>query len=202
VSSHFQKRKIVLFFHNLLICVFRSFVQSGVFGIDALMANNEHAEYNVWWRQAFRHARRYPDEPKWQCVLAVCYWWPRCGALQNNERAFEYFKQAADAGHLHAQYWLAHFYHNGIGVPHNERLALEIWHKAAEAGDAQAQHALGFAYSHGVQNHFGTIVEQDPKQALYWLEKAAAQGDPDAQARLPGLRAGKLLDGHEVVRPF
>ena len=47
--------------------------------------------------------------------------------------------------------------------------------RAAEAGHAGAQYNLGFLYLGG-----GRGVAQDEAQAIYWLRKAAAQGDEDA----------------------
>ena len=49
---------------------------------------------------------------------------------------------------------------------------------AAEAGDALSQYQVGFMY------YKGRGVAVDYKQALLWIEKAAAQDDPDAVGQL------------------
>ena len=72
-----------------------------------------------------------------QAVLGLCYFWSRCGAVQNYVRSFEYFKQAGLAGQVHSQYWMGFLYHNGNGVNKDENLALEWWRKAADQGDVQ-----------------------------------------------------------------
>lgn len=53
--------------------------------------------------------------------------------------------------------------------------------KAAEMGNAESQHALGVCYIKGEG------VMQNDRQAIYWLEKAAAQGHSDAQELLSEL---------------
>jgi len=55
------------------------------------------------------------------------------------------------------------------------------WHELlplAKRGDAIAQYHVGIMYAHG----FGT--ERDPVEAKYWLEQAAAKGNPDAMFSL------------------
>ena len=48
----------------------------------------------------------------------------------------------------------------------------------AEKGHASAQYMLGRRYL------YGDGMTRDDEQARHWLEKAAAQGDLDAQATL------------------
>jgi len=59
--------------------------------------------------------------------------------------------------------------------------AAREFRSAAEQGVAEAQFNLGIMYSHGEG------VAQDKKQATAWYRKAAAQGDPNAQALLKKL---------------
>ena len=53
--------------------------------------------------------------------------------------------------------------------------AFTILEPLAKTGDAPAQHNLAVLYQDGL----GTTA--DAKQALHWYEKAAAQGDEEAQ---------------------
>ena len=53
--------------------------------------------------------------------------------------------------------------------------ALREWRPLAEQGDAIAQFNLGYLYANGQG------VPRDFVQARYWYEKAAAQGQADAQ---------------------
>lgn len=54
--------------------------------------------------------------------------------------------------------------------------------KAAEDGDVEAQYMLGMSYQHGRKMGYG--VEEDPRQAVLWYEKAALQGDLRSQQTL------------------
>jgi len=54
-----------------------------------------------------------------------------------------------------------------------------LYEKAAAQGFAKAQNSLGFLYENG-----GYGVPQDNTKAREWYEKAAAQGDEDAIAKL------------------
>jgi predicted Zn-dependent protease len=60
------------------------------------------------------------------------------------------------------------------------REAIEDWRQAAEAGDSFSQCHLGMAYLTG--NH---DFKPNYQKSVYWLRKAAEQGEADAQANLP-----------------
>lgn len=123
------------------------------------------------------------------------------------EKAAVLCTEAAEQGHIAAQYHLGRVYGFGIGVGMDFYKALECYRRAeelghplaknkrerteqvlnrleqnkseevlnairkAEDGDAVAQRDLGLRYMDG------DGVPADPKQAAYWLEKAAAQGE-------------------------
>src|SRR5215510_5863666 len=56
--------------------------------------------------------------------------------------------------------------------------AMQIWGPLARAGDARSQAGMGFLYLRGL----GTDVDTDA--AKEWYEKAALQGQPEAQLML------------------
>ena len=58
----------------------------------------------------------------------------------------------------------------------------------------EAQTALGDAYASG------TGVPADVETAIGWYEKAAAQGNPAAQAKLGALRAPRLVAQTESLQ--
>jgi hypothetical protein len=60
------------------------------------------------------------------------------------------------------------------------RLAAQWYFEAARQGHAQAQYSLGILFL------TGTGVVQSPEEANRWIERAAAQGHPDAAAYLKG----------------
>jgi uncharacterized protein len=55
------------------------------------------------------------------------------------EKAFEYYKIAAEKGHCVAQYSLGVCYELGKGVEKNKAKAFEYYEKSAEQGDVDAQ---------------------------------------------------------------
>lgn len=121
--------------------------------------------------------------------------------------AAKYCMEAAEQGHLAALYHLGEVYRLGIDGARDHYKALEYYRKAdenghplartmidkleahleetknnpsenvlkimeeAEAGDAWSQRTLGLKYM------VGKDLPADPKLTLYWLEKAAAQGE-------------------------
>ena len=81
-------------------------------------------------------------------------------------------KPLAERGDPWAQYSLAVAYDDGFGVPRNFKLALEWYKRAGYQGLADAQYMAGRFYGGG------RGVKQDPAKALFWLELAAAGGQP------------------------
>ena len=68
--------------------------------------------------------------------------------------------------------------------------AMAAYKVGAEGGDVGCQWQVGFMYSHG------RGVAVDHKQALPWIEKAAAQDHPSAVGRL-----GAMYDNGDGVTP-
>lgn len=99
-------------------------------------------------------------------------------ALYNNEKfdeALPLMTQAAEAGHVEAQNYLGIMYNEGYGMEQpNDSIALMWYKNSAEGGDICGQCNLGLYY---YQNKNYAAAE-------YWLEKAAMQGQPDAQFSL------------------
>lgn len=101
-------------------------------------------------------------------------------------RALEvYFDNALEAkaeqGDAAAQYALGDCYLYGLGVAKDEKKAAEYFKKAADQGHFRAQHNLGICCFNGIG------VDMDKKKALFWFqkaawcEKAAKQGNVEAQ---------------------
>lgn len=88
----------------------------------------------------------------------------------DNERAFSYFHQSANAGNPYAANELGYMYAAGKGVPQDYKKSLEWYQRAAEEGVASAQYNLGLMYANGL----GTPV--DKAQANEWFRRAAAAG--------------------------
>ena len=103
------------------------------------------------------------------------------------DSAFELWHEAAEQGHVHAQYNLGIAYAHGIGVAVDIRQAVYWWHQAAEQGNTDAQYNLGALYAEG------RGVDKDLDAASLWWYRAAIGGDAAAQYNLGLLSA--LGDG-------
>ena len=99
-------------------------------------------------------------------------------------KAVEYFKRAADQGHIESCYYLGLCYYNGEGVAQNYSYARHFFEEAANAGHADAQYYMCDCYANGQG-----VPKADNKIALSWCEKAAKQGHVKAKRKLPYLRS-------------
>ncbi len=106
-------------------------------------------------------------------ALAHMHKFGREGMPAMPAKAFEEFKQLAEAGDPLAMFELADMYAKGIGCNRNIAL-MEIWgKKSAEAGHIPAGTFLG--------EHFLLKEPRDYTKAKFWLEWAALRGNPKAQ---------------------
>jgi hypothetical protein len=88
------------------------------------------------------------------------------------------FLQAADQGHVKAQFTVAAMYDKGHGVAQNQAESARRYEIAANQGYRDAQFILGCIYQGG------SGVEKNCALANFWLGKAAEQNDPGAQYAL------------------
>lgn len=93
-------------------------------------------------------------------------------------RAAQWFRRAADQGHMEAQCRLAAHYTDGLGVPHDPVEAAAWYRRAAEAGSAEAQCAMGSLCARGQG------VAMDRRESLRWWGLAADQGHVQACVNL------------------
>ena len=100
------------------------------------------------------------------------------GVEQNDAKAVEYFRKAADQGHAEAQFRLGNCYANGTGVEKNEKTAAEYYRLAADQGNTQALYALGESYM------TGRGVDQNDQAAVQCYQLAADEGLGEAQLAL------------------
>jgi enhanced entry protein EnhC len=106
---------------------------------------------------------------------------------KNLEQAARWFKQAANAGDVNAQLFMAAAYLYGIGVNKNVDTATHYYIDAAKNGSALAQYALA--------DHFiDSKHSANTKLGLIWLNKSVAGGNPQALTKLGSLYLqGKLV---------
>ncbi len=99
------------------------------------------------------------------------------GAQEYYRLAFNWFEKAAaqDPGALYA---LSRCYLQGEGTAAHLEKGKRLLEEAAEKGYFRAQFDLGMRYYHGEKTPAGSgFIEQDFDKAIFWLQKAAAQGD-------------------------
>ena len=96
------------------------------------------------------------------------------GVQKDDEKAFYYYKKAAELGDARAQNSLGTFYLYGRGVEEDTDLAVQWYKKAAAQKNVMAQHNLGL---HFMRRH-------EYKEAFTWFQKAAEQGHAIAQSIL------------------
>lgn len=96
--------------------------------------------------------------------------------------SFRWFSAAARGGSAAAQCMLGDFYQQGAGgAPQDDAEAVHWYRLSAERDDrcaARSQHALFLAYESG------RGVPRDLGVAIQWLQRAAENGNPVAQAAL------------------
>jgi len=113
------------------------------------------------------------------------------GNPPHDEKGFEWYSKAANAGNLDAMRKLGYMYERGWkGHPPNHEKAIEWYTKAASAGDSAAMNKLGTIYWHGWEDH-----PPDYEKALEWYTKAARAGNPEAMYNL-GLMYRSGWKGH------
>ena len=96
------------------------------------------------------------------------------GVPEDNDLAVKLLTRAHDLGHVEATYNLGICYHYGHGTSQDLEKAYELYLESADAGYGKGMVLVGRFYNRGI------YVEQNRKQAEYWLQKAMNSADPDA----------------------
>ena len=122
-------------------------------------------------------ANAFGGDPDAIHTLGLCY---KVGieVVKDQTRAFHLFREAAELGHLEAQYQLAICYLDGIGTKEDDYKAFQLFEKVAQKGYAMGEWCLGLSYLYGL----GIIKDLD--NALLWLFKAANKGEAKAQHQI------------------
>ena len=113
----------------------------------------------------------------------------------DTRRAAEWFRRSALQGNLAASFKLAGMMAIGEGVPQDDQKAAIVMAATAKAGYPIAQRAYGLFLEAGLG------VKQDFKEALYWYDLAATNGDPKGRDMASKLR-GQLAAASRVNSPF
>ncbi len=96
------------------------------------------------------------------------------GVPEDNELAVKLLTQAHDMGHVEATYNLGICYHHGYGTEIDLEKAYNPYLESANGGYGKGMELVGRFCNRGI------YVEQDRKQAEYWLRKSMETSDPEA----------------------
>ncbi|MBR5946419.1 sel1 repeat family protein, partial [bacterium] len=138
-----------------------------------------------------------------QCKLAMIYYMGQ-GVPRDLDKMIYWLEKSAGQGFAEAQFRLGCAYNDGTGVPQDEKKAAELFAKSAEQGYADGQYGLGLCYEKGegvpkdeeqaikwytlageqgvaeAQYNLAAIYyRQGSDKEIYWLAKAADQGEID-----------------------
>ena len=97
------------------------------------------------------------------------------GVPEDDTEALNWYRKAAEQGHVQAQFNLGRMCRNGWGAPEDDAEAVKWFRKAAVQGNAIAQCRLGTMYD------TGEGVLEDDVTAYAWYSVAAASGNSLAQ---------------------
>ncbi|MDZ4743397.1 MAG: tetratricopeptide repeat protein [Verrucomicrobiota bacterium] len=97
------------------------------------------------------------------------------------EESIQWFMKAAQKGDSEALFILAGYYIVGEKVKEDRQLAFKLLLSSAMLGYMNAQRSVGDLYLAGVTG------VKDQKNAIYWYQKAAEQGDEHSKAKLDEL---------------
>ncbi len=95
----------------------------------------------------------------------------------DQQKAFQYFSQAALSDNSLGWEWAAYCHYWGYGTQQNRQKALQCYHAAAKKGSCHSQYMLGYIYGYDV-------APPDFKKAARWFKEAARQGHSDALLKL------------------
>lgn len=171
---------------ELLLAAAHAGLPAAQFAVAERYAKGEGVDQD--WFEACRWYQMAAEQghAQAQCALGVCFL-EGFGARRNSAKAFVWFEKAAAQDNPQAQWSLGEMYATGIpGVAQDIKQAAVLCKRAAQAGFAPAQATWGTLFARADKH----------EQAALWWERAAAQGDLEAQFNL----ATAFLKGQGVAR--
>lgn len=109
-----------------------------------------------------------------QFFLANCLGNGSLGLSVDHEKAYNLYVQASKQNHSSATYRTAVCNEVGAGTRRDHSRAVLFYRKASALGDTAGMYKLGMILLHGL---LGQV--RNPKEAVGWLKRAAAQADED-----------------------
>lgn len=132
----------------------------------------DEAESEKYYEKAAKLWREKADagDPEAMVFLGLCYNWGK-GVEEDQAEAFGLYERAEGLGYARASFCLGELYSHGEGVKYSPKTANKYYLKAAEAGVADAMLDLGRNYDDG------NGIKKDKDKAVYWLTRAANEGN-------------------------
>jgi len=146
--------------------------------VDAMRSISQHPVFSLRYaakgEEAFSQLQQSAgdtDDPNAQYKIGWCFD-AGYGVEQSEADAINWYKRAAEKGHIKAQYKLGRIYDS---LEQYEE-ALPWYLAAAEGGHASAQFRVGSFFQLGRGG-----LSQSFEDAVHWYNRAAEQGQPQAQ---------------------
>jgi hypothetical protein len=150
----------ILSFGALLLALPAAAADEFARGLSAYNAAEYEAAFDAWYPLADEH------DAKAQTAIAFLYL-KGLGVRQDDVRAADWYRRAAQLGRPEAQFFLGMLYHLGRGVPQNDRLA-HVWCEIALTGGITAGLDCRDAASARLT---GAQIRQAYRMAADWLER-------------------------------
>ena len=158
------------------------------------IGGNPNPKLALHYLQAAYH---YTNSVQSAHTLALLYEYPK---ESNNlvqidvYAAFEWFKAAAELGHVSSMAELALCYELGCGTAQNDNAALDWYTKAANHGHGSSHYSVGEHYEEA------RGVPLDHEEACLWYHRAAVMGEQDGVSGLKRLRqvARRVLSANNL----
>jgi hypothetical protein len=152
--------KVLVFVGALLLALPAAAADEFARGLSAYNAAEYEAAFDAWYPLADEH------DAKAQTAIAFLYL-KGLGVRQDDVRAADWYRRAAQLGRPEAQFFLGMLYHLGRGVPQNDRLA-HVWCEIALTGGITAGLDCRDAASARMT---GPEIRQAYRTAADWLER-------------------------------
>lgn len=135
-----------------------------------------------------------------QFYLANCYGNGCHGVSIDHDKSYHLYVQASKQNHAAATFRTAVCNEVGAGTRRNYEMAMRFYRKSASLSDTAGMYKLGLILLHGLLGQ-----PANPREAVVWLRRAAAQADEDHPHALYELAthyedpSGKVVPHDEVV---
>ncbi|EIF51991.1 Sel1-like repeat-containing protein kinase family protein [Sulfurovum sp. AR] len=140
---------------------------------------NKVPKYNeTWASRSFDPVTSQQIDASEQYHIARSLEYGINGIQKDEKKALQHYLNAANRGHIQAQYKVGRFYQQGKGTQQNHHKSLYWFKKAAAQNDVYAYYEISKLY------YANKEIPKDEKKAFMWCEKAAIGGLGVAQGML------------------